>query len=57
MPGGFVIARDWDANPAADIIFPSADNYIVIVQATDNAGGVWNTGDPQGGLNIIVGSP
>jgi len=55
-PGGWVVARNWDTNPAASIMFPSADNYIVIVQATGDAGGVWNSGDPQGGINIIVGS-
>ena len=56
-PGGWVIARNWDPQPTAGITFPSANNYIVIVQATDNASGIWTAGDSQGGLNIIIGNP
>jgi YVTN family beta-propeller protein len=53
-PGGFVIAQNWSTDNIATINFPSADNYIVIVQATEDSNGVWNFGDPQGGMNINV---
>jgi hypothetical protein len=56
-PGGFVIAQNWSIDNTADITFPSADNYIVIVQATEDPAGAWAFGDPQGGLNIVVESP
>jgi len=55
-PGGFVIVQDWSTDNIAAITFPSADNYIVIVQATEDSTGVWALGDPQGGISIKVGS-
>jgi hypothetical protein len=56
-PGGFIIAQNWTTNNSANITFPSADNYIVIVQATEDSSGVWVFGDPQGGMSIYVGNP
>jgi hypothetical protein len=53
-PGGFVIAQDWSTANTAAITFPNADNYIVIVQATEDSGGTWAFGDPQGGISIRV---
>jgi hypothetical protein len=53
----FVTAQNWSIDNTADITFPSADNYIVVVQATEDSGGAWAFGDPQGGLNIVVESP
>ena len=53
----FITAQNWSADNTADITFPSADNYIVVVQATEEATGAWAFGDPQGGLNIVVGGP
>jgi len=50
----FVPAQDWSTNNTANIMFPGADNYIVVVQATEDSAGAWAFGDPQGGLNIVV---
>lgn len=57
IPGGFIVAQDWSTDNSADITFPSADNYIVIVQATEGSSGTWVFGDTQGGMNIYVGNP
>jgi hypothetical protein len=55
-PGGWTIARDWDEESSAIIVFQEADNYIVIVQASYTPD-VWNVGDPQIGMNVLVKIP
>jgi hypothetical protein len=49
----WVTALNWSTLNYADVTFPSADNYIVIVQVSDSLG-VWAAGDPQGGMAVIV---
>jgi len=56
-PGGWVVAQDWSTSNVANIIFPNADNYIVVVQVKEDVTGTWEFGDPQGGMNIVVESP
>ena len=54
-PGGWVIAKDWGEDSLAIITFTIADNYIVIVQASDTPGpGVWSAGDTQIGMSVHV---
>jgi hypothetical protein len=55
-PGGWVIAKDWSEESRAVITFVNADNYIVIVQASDTPD-VWSAGDPQIGMSVIVRDP
>jgi len=45
--------QDFSIHNTASFAFPSADNYCVIVQASDDPS-VWTAGDPQGGLTIEV---
>jgi len=52
-PGGWVTAQDWSEDSLAGITFTNADDYIVIVQASDTPG-VWSAGDPQIGMSVNV---
>jgi len=45
--------QNFSTNNAATFSFPSADNYVVIMQASDDPN-VWSAGDPQGGITVNV---
>jgi len=49
----WVTIQNLSADNAATFSFPSADNYCIIVQASDD-GNVWIAGDPQGGMTMKV---
>ena len=52
----WVTIQNLGAHNTATFSFPSADNYCVIVQASDDEN-VWVPGDPQGGMTIKAESP
>jgi hypothetical protein len=56
-PNPWIIARDWSTNNVASIIFPSEDNYIVVVQTQEDRTRRWEFGDPQEGMSVYVGNP
>jgi len=49
----WVTIQNLSADNTATFSFPSADNYCVIAQASDDAN-IWSAGDPQGGMTIKV---
>jgi len=52
----WIVMQDTSNNYVCNHSLPSADNYVVVVQATDDPGG-WTGGDPQGGITVNVESP
>jgi len=49
----WVLIQNLSTDNTATLSFPSADNYCVIAQASDDEN-VWSAGDPQGGMTILV---
>jgi len=52
----WIVMQDTSDTYVCNHSLPSADNYVVVVQATDDPGG-WSVGDPQGGITVKVESP